>query len=101
LFNIKRIAAPVSEAGRAATTTDEQVVVSKSTPKKLLYLPSQKSNKNWKNKIYKKKSIAELVINLETESKATQRAMAVLKEILFEFTRTHTDDLARTRERLF
>jgi hypothetical protein len=101
LVNIKRVAAPVSEAGRAATTTDENVVVLKCTPKKLLYLSSQKSHKNSKNKYSKKKSIAERVINLEAESKATQQAIALLKQILFEFAKARKDDLARERERRF
>ncbi|MGH9980928.1 MAG: hypothetical protein ACRD6U_05170 [Nitrososphaeraceae archaeon] len=101
MVNIKRVAAPVSEAGPATTTTDENVTVLKSTPKKLLYLSSQKSCKNSKNKKFKKKSIAERVINLEAESNATHRAIAILKQILFEFARARKDDLARERERRF
>lgn len=98
---IKRVAAPVSEAGPATTTTDEKVPVLKCTPKKLLYLSSQKSCKNSKNKNSKKKTIAERVINLEAEINATQRAIAILKQILFEFASTRKDDLARERERRF
>ena len=101
MVNIKRVAVPVSEAGPAATTTDENVTVLESIPKKLLYLSSQKSYKNSKNKNSKKKSIAERVINLEAESNATQRAIVLLKQILFEFARTRKDDLARERERRF
>jgi hypothetical protein len=102
LVNIKRVATPVSEAGPlAATTTDENVAVLKSTPKKLLYLSSQKTYKNSKNKYSKKKSIAERVINLEAESKATQQAIALLKQMLFEFAKARKDGLARERERRF
>ena len=102
MVNIKRVAAPVSEAGSAATTTDENVAVVKSTPKKLLYLSSPKSyKKSKKNKNSKKKSIDERVINLEAESNATQRAIALLKQILFEFARARKDDLTRERERRF
>jgi hypothetical protein len=49
----------------------------------------------------KKKSIAERVINLEAESKATQQAIALLKQMLFEFARARQDNLARERERRF
>jgi hypothetical protein len=102
LVNIKRVAAPVSEAGpSAATTTNENVAVLKYTPKNLLNLSSQKSHQNSKNKNSKKKSIAERVINLEAENKATQQAIALLKQILFEFTKARKDDLARERERRF
>jgi hypothetical protein len=92
LDKIKRVAAPVSETGPAATTTDENVAVLKSTPKKLLYLSSQKSCKN-----SKKKTIAERVIDLEAEINANQRAIAILKQMLFEFARARKDDLARER----
>ena len=103
MANIKRVAAPVSEAGPpATTTTDEKVVaVLKSTHKKHLYLSSQKSYKNSKNKESKNKCIAERVINLEAESKATQQAIALLKQILFEFAKVRKDDLTRERERRF
>ena len=102
LVNIKRVAVPVSEAGpSAATTTNENLAVLKYTSKNLLNLSSQKSYKNSKNKNLKKKSIAERVINLEAESNATQRAIALLKQILFEFARTRKDELARNRERRF
>ena len=102
LTNIKRVAAPVSEAGPpATTTTDEKVAVLKSTHKKHLDLSSQKSHKNSTNKNSKNKCIAERVINLEAESKATQQAIALLKRILFEFAKTRKDDLARERERRF
>ena len=102
LVNIKRVAAPVSEAGPpAATTTDENEAVLKFTPKNLLNLSSQKSHKNSTNKNSKKKSIAERVINLEAENKATQQAIALLKQILVEFAKARKDDLARERERRF
>ena len=102
LVNIKRVAAPVSEAGpSAATTTDKNVTVLKYTLKNLLNLSSQKSHKNSKNKNLKKKSIAERVINLEAESKATQQAIALLKQTLLEFAKTRKDDLAQERERRF
>ena len=80
---------------------DENVAVLKYTLKNLLNLFSQKSHKNSKNKNLKKKSIAERVINLKAESKATQQAIALLKQTLFEFAKTHKDDLARERERRF
>ena len=98
---IKQVADPVSEAGPATTTTDEKVPVLKSTPKKLLYLSFQKSCKNSKNKNSKKETIAEGVLNLEAEINATQQAIAILKQILFEFASTRKDDLARERERRF
>jgi hypothetical protein len=106
-INIKWVAAPVSEAGPpATTTTDEKVAVLKSTYKKHLDLSSQKfyknsKNKGSKNKGSKNKCIAERVINLEAESKATQQAIALLKQILFEFARARKEDLARERERRF
>jgi hypothetical protein len=101
-INIKRVTAPVSEAGPpATTTTDEKVTLLKSTHNKYLDLSSQKSYKNSKNKESKNKCIAERVINLEAESKATQQAIALLKQILFEFVTARKDDLARERERRF
>jgi hypothetical protein len=102
LVNIKRIAAPVSKGvPAAATTPDENEAVLKFIPKNLLNLSSQKSHKNSINKNSKKKSIAERIINLEGESKATQQAIALLKQTLFEFTKACKDDLARERERRF
>ena len=102
MANIKRVAAPVSEAETpATTTTDEKVAVLKSTHKKHLDLCSQQFYKNLKNKESKNRCIAERVINLEAESKATQQAIALLKQTLFEFAKTRKDDLARERERRF
>jgi hypothetical protein len=80
---------------------NEKVVVLNSTPKKHLDLSSQNFYKNSENKESKNKCIAERIINLEAESKATQQAIALLKQTLFEFAKTRKDDLARERERRF
>ena len=122
MVRLKDSAVPVAKTGAtAATRTKANADVNETTTNKLLNLSPKKSvktKKNHKNSNLKKNkivvddyvdnntqqhllNIAKKVTYLEEENKATQRAVAKLRQLVSISVQFHKDELVRNRERSF
>ena len=113
--------APVAKTGAAAATlTESNAGVNETTSNKLLNLPPRKSLKSKKSNLKKNKIVVDYCIDnnidnnthnilnivkkvtyLEEENKATQRAVAKLRQLVSISVQFHKDELVRNRERSF
>ena len=122
MVRLKDSAAPVAKTGAtAANRSEASADVNETTTNKLLNLSPKKSVKTTKNNensnLKKNKivvddyvdnntqqhllNIAKKVTYLEEENKATQRAVAKLRQLVSISVQFHKDELVRNRERSF